>query len=323
MLDKEAAFGIGIDIGACHINSVLIDMQGHKLAEEYEEFDVYCQERTVIVKHIEKNISLLLNRLTKEHRGKLSGVGICLPGFIDRHNKVALDSANIKALHNFAIGSHFAKKFKTKLFLEEASRSMALAERWFGGYNQCDNYILVDMGFGIGIGVVQNGLIYRGANECSGEIGHTVVDPYGVRCKCGKQGCLETIAGGHAMQDAAKKIAEIKDNSLSGGKAICEAAKQGSTSAVAELAKVGHSIGIAVANVINLFDPAEVILNGGLVKAGNMIIEPLKHAIDAHTVSRSNIKREIHISRLGDSASALGAAMMPLRHYFEIENIRF
>ena len=254
---------------------------------------------------------------------KICGVGICVPGFLDRTNGIVIDSVNIAGFKGLKIQQIIEKIAKLPVILEESSRSMAIAELWFSSRNACSDFICVDMGFGIGAGIVHNGLVYRGAHESSGEIGHTVVVPDGLACSCGKQGCLETVVSGHALQNLAKKLKLSTNSQNYGGKALYEAALAGNVEARRALSNVGRHIGVAIANVINLFDPSKVILTGGLLKAGDLLLDPLKAAVKEHSVERMAMRCAIEMSELGDFAGAMGAAMLPLRHYFEFENIRF
>ena len=103
---------------------------------------------------------------------------------------------------------------------------------------------------------------------------------------------------------------------------VYESAKAGNTKAQEMLKQIGEYIGTAIANAVDLFDPQEVILNGELINAGEMLIDPLKEVVMQHSRSFSDLSYEIKVSGIGLDASALGAAMLPLRRFFEFENIR-
>ncbi|OHB54593.1 MAG: hypothetical protein A2Y12_09735 [Planctomycetes bacterium GWF2_42_9] len=321
VLNPDAAFAVGVDIGAVQVSAVLIDLKGAVCGRWREEFGS-PQDKEFLLKKVDSAIHSMINVLSPKRRKKLKGVGVCVPGFINRYTGNVINSVNICGFRDVPLVEMLRKQFDKEIILEESSRSMALAEIWFGNRQNCENFMCMDLGFGIGIGIIHNGLVYRGANECSGEIGHTVVDPDGKKCRCGKKGCLETVSGGKALQDIAERLAVATDGKCQSGKALYEAAVMGNRAAARELAKAGHYIGIAIANVINLFDPGLVILNGGLVKAGEFIVEPVKSAIRDHSIGSFGRKCEFEISNLGDWAGAMGAAMLPLRNYFEFENVR-
>lgn len=182
----------------------------------------------------------------------------------------------------------------------------------------------MDMGYGIGMGFVHRGVLYRGTNEVSGEIGHTVVDASGPVCRCGKIGCLEAVASGRALGEVAAGMKIPRDSSAraKSAAALPEAALRGHRPARRALQRAGEHLGIAVANMINLFDPGLVVLNGGLVKAGDLLIDRLMETVDQHRLQRTGRGCRIRISALGDLAGAMGAAMLPLRTYFEFDNIQ-
>ena len=181
----------------------------------------------------------------------------------------------------------------------------------------------MDLGFGIGMGMVHDGRLYRGAHEMSGEIGHTVVVPDGAECTCGKRGCLETIASGHALGRAAARILDNKPGFReASAKALTQAALNGNVRGEQALRRAGEAIGMAIANLVNLLDPGQIILNGGLVKAGPMLVDPIVEAVREHAMARLEKAYPIRVSAVGELAGAMGAAMLPLRKFFEFENIR-
>jgi predicted NBD/HSP70 family sugar kinase len=200
---------------------------------------------------------------------------------------------------------------------------MAIAEKWFGGRHKIEHLICIDAGYGIGMGILHNGRVYRGANEISGEIGHMVVDPKGRKCRCGNIGCLETVASGKALERSAKSLALSKMGIKSkGAKALFEAALVGHPQAREILSEAGHYIGMAIANVINLFDPNIVVLNGGLIGSARFLMPNLKKAVQHYVVKSSRNRCVTEISSLGKLAGARGVGMLPLMSYFEIENIQ-
>jgi len=322
-LNPDAALAVGVDFGASQVSVVLVDLQGNLRKTRFRQEFGSPKGKAFLLKKSGAAVKELIASLERAQRRTIAGVGLSVPGLLDRSKGVVHNSVNIRGFKNVPIVDLFKKRLRCPVILEESSRAMALAEIWFGPPQFRRDFICVDLGFGIGMGVVHDGLLYRGANELSGEIGHTVVQPDGARCRCGKRGCLETVASGKALGELAKRIA-LKRYGISskGAKAICEAAVAGNARAREAIEKAGESIGIAVANLINLFDPGRVILNGGLVKAGALLTEPLRRAAKKHSIRPFDKRCPIEVSELGDLAGAMGAAMLVLRSYFEFDNIR-
>lgn len=321
-LNADAVLAVGVDFGASQVSVVLIDFRGQVRAKFRQEFDS-PKGKAFLLKRTTDAVRELVAPLDRPLRKAIIGVGLSVPGLLDRRKGLVHNSVNIRGFRNVPIVGLFRKRLRLPVILEEASRTMALAEIWFGPRPQPRDFVCVDLGFGIGMGVVHDGLLYRGANELSGEIGHTVIQPHGARCSCGKRGCLETVAAGKALGGVARRLPLKKYGiASSGARAVCEAADAGDRRARKAIENAGEAIGIAVANLINLFDPGRVILNGGLVKAGRLLTAPLRKAAQAHAVNSSGRICPVVVSELGDFAGAMGAAMLPMRTYFEFDNIR-
>ena len=321
-INAEAAFGVGIEVGAGNVTVVLVDLQGEVREKSHQEFST-GRSGKFLLGQIYDRTERLLESLSGKWRKRIDGIGIAVPGFIDKDQGIIRESVNIRGFRNMPMVADLQSRFGMNAVLEKSSRAMALAEIWCSGRDPSSDFICVDLGAGIGIGIVHNGLIYRGANDISGEIGHTVVEPNGIVCTCGKRGCLETVAGGKALANMAKELVTKKYGIKSKGiEAIQQAAEAGDAHAIQLLEKVGRYIGIAIANVINLFDPAGVVLNGRLVDVGPLFLDSLNETIRANSIGLFDRRCTIEISSLGRWAGALGAAMLPLRCYFEFENIR-
>jgi predicted NBD/HSP70 family sugar kinase len=310
-----------VDVGAQQITMVVLDFQGQIRQERRREYQV-AKTGSFLLEEIKAGIGELIRDMPRTLRRGLKGIGICVPGFLDRDRGVIRQSVNIRGFRDVQLLPHFAS-FDLPVLLDESSRCMALAEKWFGGHHEVEHLICIDAGYGIGMGIVHRGRLYRGANEVSGEIGHMVVDPKGGKCRCGNVGCLETVASGKALEREAKDLALHKMGiKTKGARAIFDAAVAGHPRARDILAQTGRYLGTAVANVINLFDPQVVVLNGGLVRADQFLMPELKKAVQRYTVKASAHNCQIQASTVGPLAGACGAAMLPLRSSFEFENIQ-
>lgn len=316
----DAAFSVGIDIGATQVSAALIDLSGKIIKQTRWDFGK-CQDGNFLIGKAADAVKEVTGSISDKNKKKVSGLGVCIPGFLDRSAGIVCESVNIANIKYFPIGEILKKSTGLQVLLEEASRSMAIGEIWFGQHWKDSDFICVDIGFGVGVGIVHDGLLYRGAHEGSGEIGHTVVVNGGNKCSCGKQGCLETVVSGFALEEKAKMLGFLSKNS-SGGKTLFDAAQSGNPEAKKELNKAGFYIGLAIANMINLFDPSLIVLNGGLIKAGDYILESLKNSIRENSIGRNGAVCKIEVSDLGDYAGALGAAMLGLKHFFEFKNIK-
>lgn len=318
-LNPDAAFSIGVDIGAYHVTAVLMDFQGH-IRESYDHnFDSPVEAELLL--HESRNIIQQMLRILGENSQHLLGICLCIPGLICRSEGKVIQAVNIKGFNGLHLVDYF-KYFDLPIFLEDSSQMQAVAEKWFGGHYNDHNFIAIDIGYGIGMGIMYNGMLNRGANERSGEIGHTNVVPDGPLCTCGKKGCLETVAGGCALEKTAESL-PLKNYGITtrGAKAVYEAAEHGDRQSIDILAQVGAYIGIAIANAVTLFDPGTVILNGGLMRAGAYLLNSMQAAIRQNIIPDTLSTVAVKTSSLTSMAGALGAAITPLQHFFEIDRI--
>ena len=321
-LNPDARYSIGLDIGARQVTGILLNFAGNVTASRQHTFRT-PPDRAGVLAATGKIATALIATLPPAKRERLEGIGVGVPGFIDRRSGVVIAASNLADFREVPLLALLEKQLRQPVFLEEASRAMALAEIWFGAGGSYPDFICLDLGYGIGMGIVQDGLLYYGAHGFTGEIGHTVVEPGGVRCECGKNGCLETVASGKALETLAANMGcGVRKAGPTGGEALHAAAVTGNLQAKELLARAGRSIGIAAANAVSLFDPGAVILNGGLVQAGPFLVEPLLAAFGKHTLPPYTQNCPVLVSRLGQTAGAQGAAMLPLRHHFEFENLR-
>jgi len=321
-INPDAAIGIGVDFGAGQVTVAAVDLEGNTRQRLREEFSA-PKEARFLMRRAVAAVEQCIASLPPPQRRRLAGIGLAVPGILDRSGGIVRRAVNIPGFHNVPIVAEFQKRFSVPVVLEEASRAAALAEIWFGSGPRRRDFICLDLGYGIGMGVVHDGWLYRGANEMGGEIGHTIVQPGGARCTCGKRGCLETVASGKALGEAARKL-PLKELGIEshGARAVSDAAGAGHEPARHTLTQAGRAIGMAVANVVNLFDPQQVILNGGLTKSGPLLIDAIRRTAASHMIHPRGRRCPIELSRLGDCAGALGAAMLPMRAYFEFDNIR-
>jgi predicted NBD/HSP70 family sugar kinase len=172
------------------------------------------------------------------------------------------------------------------VYLDNDVNTLAFAEKWFGAGRGIDNFLVVTFGRGIGLGIVVNGQFLHGTRGSAGEIGHTVVQPGGELCACGKRGCLEMYASEPAMlRQAAEAFQQGRLSSLPRTPEEMAALAANGETAVQEIfAQAGRLLGQSIANLINIFNPERILINGEGVRAGNWLFDPMQAAIDEHTM---------------------------------------
>jgi len=198
-----------------------------------------------------------------------------------------------------------------------------VAEATVGVAQDARDAILVTVGTGIGGAVLAGGMIQRGANGFTGEIGHMVIDPDGPPCPCGRRGCWERFASGSALtrlgQEAAAagRLASVLDRR--GGRVrdvrgedVTAAARGGEAGALAILDEFGHWMAIGLVNLTNAFDPELFVLGGGLVELQDLVVDPIRAWFGELLYAPSYRPHpRLEVARLGERAGAIGAALLP------------
>ena len=215
--------------------------------------------------------------------------------------------------------------------LENANRALAMGEYFFGAGIESKNFLVVNLGHGIGSAIVREGEFYRGSSGSSGEIGHIVLEKDGPQCNCGNKGCLEAIASGNAIaRDAKIAILEGKktmvkdlagdDINLVEAKTVFEAAKRGDKVAGGIVERAIQYIGIGLANYINLLDPDLIILSGGLTNADKIFFKRIQEVVRLRQMKFAGRQVKVVISRMGENGTAVGSASMVLKKFIKYGN---
>jgi len=315
---------VGIDIGCTHTTAVLVDFTGKIMASEGIDLRTSVTPETVLDLCDHLTASLLQDSgLTMDD---ISGIGVTFPGVLDHRTGQAILVENLPSWNNVPVKQIFEDKYQKTVAVEDCARAMALAELWYGK-SDCENFIVFDLGLGIGCGIVINNNIFMGSNGKSGEIGHMIVEVNGPMCTCGRRGCIESLASGWALSKQAQTLlnqgqTDILRNLIPGSegspdmKDIILAAAMGDESCRRLLTRAGEYIGIGIANALSLFNPSKVILGGRMIKDNKFLWNAILETVRHQTIAAIYEDAKIVISGIGDDASAIGAAVFCLRKYY-------
>ena len=325
-LIQDAYYSIGVDVGADNIICVLMDTVNIVariiLPTEFEKGFSH------VLKQIESAIENVLGKLER-NSDKLIGIGVAVPGLLDMQTKKVLFSPDI-GWKDVDIITPLKEQFKTYVCIENATRATAYGEKLFGCTKDIDNYMCVNLGYGIGGALVFNGKIHAGQSGTAGELGHMTVVPDGPVCDCGNKGCLEAVASARAVvRDMKNRIAEGEHSILQDelgedlegldAKVIYDAAKKGDPLATAIVENSIEVIGRTLAGIINLLDCEMIVLEGGVSRNGEYFLERLHKAVEMHKMNCAGRDTKIVVSTLGVNATAIGAASIVVNQLLEGE----
>jgi glucokinase len=249
---------------------------------------------------------------------KPAAVGVSFGGPVDFTTGTVRLSHHVPGWENIPLAQQLVEAFGAQALVDNDANVAALGEHRFGAGQGYDSLLYITVSTGVGGGWILNGSPWRGAEGMSGEIGHTVVDPHGPLCLCGKRGCVERLASGpYLAQDARDRMEEDRYLSpglraLVGGRLekltavhISKAARQGDPLGSELLERSAWALGTAIGSAANLVNPQLFVLGGGVTKSGRLWWERLRAA--ARETALPEVHFEIQAAALGDDAPLWGA----------------
>ncbi len=291
---------LGIDIGGTNIEAGIVDFDGNILDTiSYKTADF--PEVTDFATELANQINKLKNSYN------IRGIGIGAPtanlftGQIEyAPNLIWKGIVPLEKIVSQATG------LKTRITND--ANAVAHAELHFGGGKNLDNFTVLTLGTGLGSGIVVNRQVLYGTNGIAGEIGHTIYDPHGRICNCGRQGCVEEYI---SIRGIIQTYRELGGNPRTSPKDIYNLAKQGDPIATKTYEITGQILGTKIVDIIHIFDPQAIFLYGGIAHAHDLLIPPALKQIDKQILKAFRGKTVIKPSELLDKKGAvLGAAAL-------------
>jgi glucokinase len=318
---------IGVDVGGTKIATATL--QGGELSESALRHTKQTSQDELVDQLVEA---------IEEARGPdARAVGIGLPSVIEFATGRIRTSVNIP-LADLPLRSLLTDRVGLPVYVENDASAAALAEAFDAGRLTCPHLVLFTVGTGVGGGMVLNGRLYRGATGAAAELGHTMI---GLTLERGapadpgafpQPGSLEALASGRALDRLADAAAREAPDSYLGrrvaergdvdGTDVVDGAQEGDAACIDCLRVLGERLGIGIANAINTFDPLEVVIGGGVSRAGDLLLEPARRAAFRHVVPGAGTETTIRIARHGPRAGVLGAALIAAQEHAEDTGMR-
>ena len=248
-------------------------------------------------------------------------VGVSFGGPVDYASRVVRLSHHIPGWEEYPLGALLQEKYRCNVLIDNDANVAALGEFFFGAGKSCNSLFYITVSTGVGGGLILDQQIWHGADNMAGEIGHTVVDPLGPRCLCGKHGCVERLASGpYIAEDARLLISQDVQNGpflreLANGnlesitaQLISRAAALNDPLAITLLDRAAHALGAGIGHAANLINPQRFILGGGVTKSGERFWEIIRQT--ARQTALPQIRVEIVPAALEDYAPLWGAVAL-------------
>ena len=325
--NPEGGEFIGVDFEARNIMAVAVDFSDRTQRNAHERIEAGSSVEQVIGK-----IGEAIEEVLPTSGSRILAIGVGVPGIVDSERGVAMHYKLIPKWDNVALAQNLTERFGVPVFLENNARSMALAELWFGQGKGHDDFLCVGIRSGIGVGLVLNGRLYRGAHHGAGELGKWRCPPVSAAAApwfapmAGEGGPdgpeLEEIASVRALQQALENaMVQGKRTVLSGRKPplsvtdIVNACQQRDALTVRVTGEAAGALGWAIGQLSIAVDPAKIVLAGPLTALGEMFLQPLRARVDRVLRSSGTRSPEIINSTMGEFSGALGAAALALHEW--------
>ena len=314
-LNPRGGFVVGLKLTETEAIGALTDLQATVIAKRTDRLAGRSPERAVNT--LANAVAELIGE-ARIRKGKLIGVGVGVAGIVDSEHGLIRQSPYF-GWQNLPLRDLLQSRVRVPVFIDNDVNTLTLAEKWFGAGQSVDNFLTVTVGRGVGLGIVVNGQFYRGATGGAGEFGHTVMDPNGPVCDCGKHGCLESFVGDPGLVRMAADATARGElpGPVADAQSLLALAQAGNPAAQAIFARAGEMLGRGVANLINIFNPQLVLISGEGVRSGDWLFGPMREAIARHVMPGLAGDAEIRTDSWGDDAWARGAASLVLRGLFE------
>lgn len=294
--------------------AVIVDFAGNLIADDA----IPRRPGPMTLPELMEAIEVLLTRVCDKAgmaRAELSAVGVGVPGFVDTVDGVVLWSS---ILHDRAVplASAAAARLGLPVWIDNDANLVALAELWFGAGRELADFAVVTIEHGVGMGLVLNHRIYRGAQRLGLELGHTKVQLDGALCRCGQRGCLEAYVADYALaREATTALNWGHKEGQSIGvllESLYDHAKAGNATARSIFRRAGRYLAVGLSNVVNLFDPALIILSGERMRYDYLYATETLAEMDTLTIQSGRPRPPIEIHAWGDLLWAHGAAALAL-----------
>ena len=314
----EKPYVVGIDIGGTNTVFGIVDARGSVLATN----SIKTQKHTVLEDYIQE----LYDELTKliadnTHISKIKGIGIGAPN-ANYFNGTIEQAPNLPWKGIIPFADKIQKKFGLPVAITNDANAAAIGEMIYGAARGMKNFIMITLGTGVGSGIVANGSLVYGSDGFAGELGHTTMRRNNGRlCGCGLTGCLETYASATGVARSAREFLETQKDVPSRlrdipadeitSKDVYEAAVAGDKLALEVFAFTGQILGEAFADFIKFSSPEAIIMFGGLSKAGELLLRPIRESMEKNVMPIFRNKVKLLFSELKEAdAAVLGASAL-------------
>jgi glucokinase len=302
-------------------NFIGIEFSGTKLRAATVNKEGVIAERVEANLHADGvvgQVSQLVSELKSKSNG-IEAVGVAIPGLVNRKTDRIVASRDIPGITRGNLHAELTEATGLRFEFENDANAAAYGEFKVGAGRGARDLFYITIGEGIGGAIILDGKLWIGASGLAGEVGHITIDTEGDECECGNTGCLETVASAPNIvrrahqrldRDATSSLSKLAVNKDFTADDVAREAKEGDDFSLMMIERTGKYIGTGVASVINLLNIERIVLGGGVMQAGDLILNPIIQEAKRRAFQPCFEATEILAAVLGDDAATIGAAML-------------
>jgi glucokinase-like ROK family protein len=319
-IKPDAMYILAVAMDQLSTRIQLLDLLNRPVADSLS-LDLKLQNNNKALDILINSINDYITR-TRIPKEKIAGVGMGMPGFVNVRQGINYTYLNAGGQ---SLNEYLREKIGLPVYIDNDSSLIALAEQRFGIAKAQQNVMVINLGWGIGLGMIVNGEIFRGHNGFAGELSHIPLSDDDELCACGKRGCLETVASMLVVvQKAIQGIKHGRATSLKNtdpapskalGDEILEAAGNGDQFAIELLSDAAYKVGKALAILIHIMNPQTIVLSGRGARAGKILLAPIQQALHKYCIPRLAESTQLLISNLGFDAELIGSAVLMMENF--------
>lgn len=311
LFNKSAGYSIGINLDVNYILGVLTDLDGNIILEHSVKLD--DNNFQLIKEKLFTMIDQFIHSAPHSPYG-IIGIGVGVPGIVNNRGMLLL-APNLN-WRDIDLKDIIEQKYQLPVTIENEANAGAFGEKKFGLGENSNNIIYVSVGIGIGAGQILNGELFKGYNGFSGELGHMTIKYDGDQCLCGNVGCWELYASERALVNSAKEIFEHEDTTITLDYLLLLAEK-GDEKAIELFKKIGDYLGTGINNIINIYNPEQIIIGNRMAFAKKWITDSIIKRIENGTNHIQHQDIKIDFSELNIYSPAVGMAAISIERFFE------
>lgn len=320
-LHKNDFYIVAVAMTRMGFHICILDIQNQLIFEpKYFAVDLSKDEKAIPV--ILANIRSTIKE-SNINPSQILGVGISMPGFVDVGKGV--NYSYLEVAGDSSLRDYLSEQLQLPVYIDNDSSVLALAELRFGMAKDKKEVMVINISWGIGLGMIVDGKLFRGYSGFAGELSHIPISDSNKLCACGKRGCLEVEAtllvateqANEKIKSGKIKTLQSVDNIYEMSESLMQAANHGNQDAIALFSDMAYKIGKALAILIHIQNPELIILSGRGAAIGRLLLAPIQQALNKYCIPRLYENTQLRVSQLGKDNALVGAGALVMEHFGE------